>query len=302
MSVRAVENGAVTSSTDDLGTFEQHRARLHALAYRMLGDVARAEDIVQEAWLRWQARTSEVDSPRAFLVTIVTRLCLNELESARARREQSRGDRLPEPIDLDAGGLGRLEALEEVSMAFLVVLQRLTPAERAVLLLRDIFDFDYAPIAALVGKSEAACRKLLERARAHVVAEKRLFATSADEHRRLLGAFMQAASSGDTGALAALLAEDAVLITDGGRDGRRVGGLRNLPAPLRGADRIAAFIVAATARANAAASVRDLNGQAALVIRGEDGAPVAALLLGVADGRIHRVFFHADRTRLGALG
>lgn len=129
--------------------------RLLALAYRMLGgDFGRAEDLVQEAWLRWQRNEEPVDSPRAFLVRIVTRLCLNELASARARREESRGDRLPEPIDTNDLGLERIELLDQVSMAFLVLLRRLTPAERAALLLHDVFDFDHAEIATLLEKSE----------------------------------------------------------------------------------------------------------------------------------------------------
>ena len=144
------------SPASNLETFESHRALLVAHAYRMLGDLGRAEDMVQEAWLRWDGRQVEVDSPRAYLVTLVTRLCFNELDSAKTRREESRSDRLPEPVDLDAGGIGRVELLDQVSMAFLVVLQRLTPAERAVLLLRDVFDFDYPEIAALVGKNEPA--------------------------------------------------------------------------------------------------------------------------------------------------
>ena len=120
------------SDAEDLAVFESYRALLVALAYRMLGDRGRAEDMVQEAWLRWQGRREDADSPRAYLVTVVTRLCLNELDSANVRHEESRSDRLPEPIDLDEGELGRLESLDQVSMAFLVVLQRLTPAERAV--------------------------------------------------------------------------------------------------------------------------------------------------------------------------
>lgn len=245
------------STAGDLSVFESHRALLVAHAYRMLGDVGRAEDMVLEAWLRWDGRQVEVDSSRAYLVTLVTRLCLNELDSATARWEESRSDRLPEPVALDEGGIGRVEMLEQVSMAFLVVLQRLTPAERAVLLLRDVFDFDYGEIAALVGKSEAACRKLLE--------------------------------------------HDAMLITDGGPEGRRAGGIRNLPVPLHGAGRIARFVVASARRSDLAAEIHELNGQPALVFY-EGDAPFAALLLGVADGRIHRVFFHADVARLGYLG
>src|SRR5215510_12188392 len=170
----------------DLDVFQAHRALLVAHAYRMLGDLGRAEDMVQEAWLRWSGRSVDVDSPRAYLVTLVTRLCFHELDSAKTRREESRSDRLPEPVDLDEGGIGRVEMLDQVSMAFLVVLQRLTPAERAVLLLRDVFDFEYDEIATLIGKSEPACRKLLERARQNVTKEKRLFSTSPETHRRLL--------------------------------------------------------------------------------------------------------------------
>ncbi|HZF37192.1 MAG TPA: sigma-70 family RNA polymerase sigma factor, partial [Blastocatellia bacterium] len=290
-------------STDaDLDVFESHRALLVAHAYRMLGDLGRAEDMTQEAWLRWDGRRVEVDSPRAYLLTLVTRLCLNELDSAKTRREESRSDRLPEPIDLDEGGIGRVELLDQVSMAFMLALQRLTPAERAVLLLRDVFDFDYGEIAALVGRSEPACRKLLERARQNVATEKRFFSTSPEAHRRLLAAFTQAATTGDIDALIAALAEDAVLITDGGPEGRRAGGIRNLQAPLHGARKIAAFVAATTARgAVLHTEIHELNGQPALVFYDED-APFAALLLGVADGRIHRVFFHADVARLRYLG
>jgi len=285
----------------DLDVFEAHRPLLVAHAYRMLGDLARAEDMVQEGWLRWSGRRVHVDSPRAYLVTLVTRLCFTELGSAKTRHEESRSDRLPEPIDLDEGGLGRVEALDRISMAFLVMLQRLTPAERAVLLLREVFDFDYKDIASLVGRSEAACRKLLERARQHVAGEKRLFAASPEEHRRLLTAFTEAASAGNIEALVGMLAEDAVMVTDGGAEGRRAGGIRNLQAPLAGAARIAAF-VSATARSMALESeLHELNGQPALVFY-HDNAPFAALLLAVADGRIHRVFFHADLARLRYLG
>jgi RNA polymerase sigma-70 factor (ECF subfamily) len=289
------------STAEDLATFESHRPLLVAHAYRMLGDLGRAEDIVQEAWLRWDSRHVEVASPRAYLVTLVTRLCFNELDSARARREESRGDRLPEPIDLDEGGIGRVEMLEQVSMAFLVVLQRLTPTERAVLLLRDVFDFDYKEIAELVGKSEPACRKLLERARKNVTAEKRLFLASREEHQRLLVAFTQAARAGDLDALVGMLAEDAMMITDGGPEGRSAAGIRNLRAPLHGSRKIAAFVAATARSTDLEAQVHELNGQPALVFY--DGAePFAALLLAVADGRVHRVFFHADAGRLRYVG
>jgi RNA polymerase sigma-70 factor (ECF subfamily) len=291
----------MTRSPADLATFESHRALLTAHAYRMLGDLGRAEDMVQEAWLRWDGRHVEVESPRAYLVTLVTRLCFNELGSARTRHEESRGDRLPEPVDLDEGGIGRVETLDQISMAFLVVLQRLTPAERAVLLLRDIFDFDYREIAALIGKSEPACRKLLERARENVATEKRLFSTSRETHQRLLTAFTRAASAGDLDALVGMLSEDAVMITDGGPEGRRVGGIRNLQAPLQGAAKIARFVMATARSADLETEMHDLNGQPALVFYDGD-TPFAALLLAIADDRIHRVFFHGDAGRLRYLG
>jgi RNA polymerase sigma-70 factor, ECF subfamily len=287
--------------TEDLAVFEAHRPTLLALAYRMLGDVGRAQDMVQEAWLRWHRRDVVVESPKAFLVTVVTRLCLNELDSARARREESRSDRLPEPVDLAEGGMARLEELEELSMAMLVVLERLTPAERAVLLLHDVFDFPHEEIAELVSRSPAACRKLLERARQRVSAGRRLVTASREEHQRLLDAFLRATSAGDVAALSELLAADAVLITDGGPQGREFKGVRNLRRPLQGARRVAAFVAATSRRAQLDVEPRELNGQPALVFY-RDNRPFAAVLLAVAEGKIQRVFFHADPTRLGHLG
>jgi len=289
------------STADDLAVFESHRARLVAHAYRMLGDISRAQDMVQEAWLRWQRRPAVVDSPKAFLVTIVTRLCLNELDSARAQREESRSDRLPEPVDLEEAGMGRLEALDQVSMAFLVVLERLSPAERAVLLLHEVFDFTHEEIAALVSRSPAASRKLLERAREKVSTGRRMTTASREEHERLLQAFVRAASGGDIAGLVDLLADDAVLITDGGPEGRKVGRFRNLRRPLEGASRIAAFVAATAGVGDIHLEQHELNGQPALTVYRND-RPLGALLLAVADGKIHRIFFHADETRLRYLG
>ena len=173
---------------------------------------------------------ADVAAPRAYLVTLVTRLCINELDSARS------GARKAAPIACPSPWRSRRQRhrtrrharpdLDGVPGAA----QRLTPAERAVLLLRDVFDFDYKEIASLVGKTEPACRKLLERAREHVATEKRLFAASPEVHQRLLMAFGTAVRAGDVQALVELLAEDAVMVTDGGPEGRRVGVRRNLPA------------------------------------------------------------------------
>jgi RNA polymerase sigma-70 factor (ECF subfamily) len=285
----------------DPAAFEAQRPAMLALAYRMLGDLARAEDVVQDAWLRWQRAGSseEIVSPRAFLVKVVTRLCLNELASARARKEESRSDRLPEPVDLHLGGLERADSMDRVSMAFMVVLQRLTPAERAVLLLHDVFDFDHGEIAALLDKTAPACRKLLSRARENVERAKRTLKTSRDEQLRLLRAFLRAATDGDVDALASILAEDATFVADGGAHGVRVGGVRNIPRPVMGGRRVA-MVVAALSRNSSQALERrecELNGQPA-VIAVMNGRPVFAILLAVADGKIESVFVHADPDRL----
>jgi RNA polymerase sigma-70 factor (ECF subfamily) len=282
----------------DLATFEALRPELIVLAYRMLGDVARAQDMVQEAWLRWHRRSDvAVENPKSFLVTVVTRLCLNELDSARVRHEE-RSDRLPEPIDLAQAGVDRVEALEQVSMAFLVMLERLTPAERAVLLLHDVFDFGHDEIGELVARSPAACRKLLERARRHVAEGRRMIHAPRAEHARLLQAFVTAVTGGDVAAITSLLAEDAVLITDGGRGGRSVGRIRNLARPLVGSEHIANFVVATARESGLDFEWRELNGQPALIFL-QGGQVVGALLIAVADGRVQRVFFCADRERLG---
>jgi RNA polymerase sigma-70 factor (ECF subfamily) len=290
--------------TDDTETFETHRPALLALAYRMLGDVARAEDAVQEAWVRWQKRGAEVDSPKAFLLTIVTRLCLDELGSARAIREESRSDRLPEPVDLDEAGIGRVEMIDQISMAFLVLLQRLTPAERAVFLLHDVFDMSHAEIAALLGKTDVACRRLLSRARENMAAERRVLETPRGEHRRLLMAFVRAVNEGKQEELLELLAEDAVLIADAGQHGTRFGRLRNVGRPVVGRKRIVALMKAFASQDESRhlrVEERTLNGEPA-VVAFQAGRAIAAILVSVADDRIRHVFLQIDPERLGHVG
>lgn len=284
---------------DEAETFEAHRPALLALAYRMLGDLARAEDAVQEAWVRWQNREGDVDAPKAFLLTTVTRLCLDELGSARSRREESRSDRLPEPVDLGESGIGRVEMIDQISMAFLVLLQRLTPAERAVLLLHDVFDMSHGEIATLLGKSDAACRQVLSRARKSVAAEKRVFRTSREEHRRLLMAFARAATGGDHEVLVKVLAEDAVLIADTGPGGSRYGRIRNAGRPVVGRTKIAALMKAFASQDVPRLELQErlLNGEpAAIAFR--DGRALAAVFISVADGQIRHVFVQSDPERL----
>jgi RNA polymerase sigma-70 factor (ECF subfamily) len=261
-------------------------------------------DVVQEAWVRWQERRVDVDTPKAFLLTTVARLCLDDLGSARARHEESRSDRLPEPVDLDGSGIGRVEMLDQISMAFLVLLQRLTPAERAAFLLHDVFDMNHAEIGALLGKSEAACRQLLKRARENVAVERRVFQTSPEEHQRLLMSFLQALRSGDQSALSDLLAEDAVLIADPGPGQVRYGRLRNIGRPVGGRRRIVALIQAFVAQEPSSRlqySQRTLNGEPA-VVAFLDGRAISAILVAVADAKIRHLFFQSDPSRLGHLG
>ena len=223
----------------------QHARRLRALAYRMLGSRADAEDIVQEAWLRWaEVDESGIDSPAAFLTRMVTHLCLDRLRSAAAQREHYVGVWLPEPLLEDEALFGwapapeqQAEFAQDVSIAFMLALERLSPLERAAFLLHDVFDVDHAEIARHLGREEAACRQLVSRARRHVKADYARREVAAEEAERLTTAFMQAVRSHDVGALARLLSEDAVLMSDGG------GKVTAVPRPLHGGDKVArAFI------------------------------------------------------------
>jgi len=196
-----------------------------SIAYRMVGTVTDAEDLLQESFIRWQqAADSEIRSPKAFLITIVSRLCINHLQSARVQREEYVGEWLPEPLATDAASdpSGVLRADESISMAFLVMLERLTPVERAVFLLREIFEYRYADIATALGLEAANCRQILRRAQQHVRAVRPRFTTSTREHDELLERFREATQSGDMGGLLALLAEDVVLHSDGGGKGTAV--------------------------------------------------------------------------------
>jgi RNA polymerase sigma-70 factor (ECF subfamily) len=290
----------MTSPDADLAAFEANRPALLGLAYRMLGDLGRAEDVVQDAWVRWQGRGAAVDVPRAFLLTTVTRLCLNELGSARARREELRDDRLPEPVDLRRAGLDRIDALDRVSMAFLVLLQRLTPAERAALLLHDVFELDHDEIAGLLEKSPAASRQLLSRARSAVAEARRTLSVDRDAHERLVTAFVAAASTGDLAALTTLLADDVALVADAGRAGGRFGRVKELGEPLVGATRVAAFVAAVGPQGGSGLTwtVRDLNGlPSAIVLR--QNVPIAVIQVAADGERITGVFIHADPEHVG---
>jgi RNA polymerase sigma-70 factor, ECF subfamily len=280
----------MSASVDsDAQSFESHRRTLTGLAYRMLGSRAEADDVVQDAYLRWHAadRAAVVD-PRRYLGTVVTRLCLDRMKSAQARREVYVGQWLPEPVvdeafDAEAAG----DLAHDLSMALMLVLERLSPLERASFLLHDVFGLDFGEVSRALNRGEAACRKLATRARAHIEAGRPRFAASQEEGRRLSGAFADATRTGDAAALIKLLAEDAVLYTDGG--GKRVAALN----PIYGADKILRFF-AGVARKNTALAMLQIraatvNGLPGFVLREDDGS-VSTMALEHRDGRIVAIY------------
>lgn len=206
-------------SQDAAAAFEPLRRYLTGIAYRMLGSVSEAQDMVQETYIRWHATDrSAVDEPRSFLAKTVTRLCLDHLKSARTKRESYYGEWLPEPlihetVDGPDAILGRIE---DVSVALMLALERLSPLERAAFILHDVFDMDFDEVAEVLGRNETACRQLASRGRKHVRDSRPRFTVDADEGMRIARAFMVAAQKGDTAALQSLLAEDVRLHTDGG--------------------------------------------------------------------------------------
>lgn len=284
---------------DSLAAFHQHRGLLLSVAYRMLGSRADAEDMVQETFLRWQrASASEIRDPRAFLVTVITRLCINQSQSARVKREQYFGYWLPEPLLTGTGVEPPMPGIDgSLSMAFLILLERLSPMERAIFLLREVFDYEYREIAAMVGESEANCRQVLRRARQHVTEDRPRFEASKERRERLLQQFLETTKQGDMQGLLALLSEDVVLYTDGG------GKASAVPNPVYGADHVARFFLAAPGKLMPGDAVRcfaEINGQPGIVAFHE-GKVYGVLTLDVADGRIRNIYIVRNPDKLKRL-
>ena len=285
-----------------VAAFEAHRGHLLGLAYRMLGSIAEAEDVVQEAYLRWhEADTDDVAEPRAYLARVVTRLGLDHLKSARVRREHYVGPWLPEPVvNADALSAGTAsEYADDVTVALLLALERLSPLERAAFLLHDVFDLDYAEVARTLDRSEAACRQLAARGRAHAREARPRFPVDPGAADRLAAAFLAASREGDADALRAILAEDAVLRSDGG--GKRPAAL----APILGRDRIVRFFVGVTRKLREAGYVLTptlarINGQPGVVLRDADGI-VQTIALEIRDGAIVAVDIVRNPDKLGHL-
>ena len=278
--------------------------RLHGIAYRMLGSVADAEDVVQDVWLRWHdTEQSAVDNPEAWLVATTTRRAIDRLRSARAAREHYVGIWLPEPIltssvptDAPATPEQTHARYGDLSVALLALLERLSPEARAAFLLRDVFDIDYPDIAAALGKNEAACRQIVFRARAQLQDERPRYRVDADAHRRLLERFVAAMTGGDLDGMKALLAGTSRLLGDGG------GIVPSMPEPLVGADRIARLFFARTLRNSESLRVEivPLNGGWGL-LRYFDGVLESAQAYESDGERIHRVYVQRNPHKLARI-
>ena len=266
-------------------TFEEHRPALLGLAYRLLGSMWDAEDVVQDAYVRWsRVDQDEVRSPRAFLVTVVSRLALDQLRSARVTREAYVGPWLPEPVQTDVlGPLESAELRDTVSYATLHLMERLSPPERAVFVLREAFALPYDDVAEIVGSSAATCRQTYHRAQQRLGEGRERFRPSGEEHSRLLGRFLDASRTGDLHALAELFSEDVTVWTDGG------GKTRAARRPVHGRDKAIAFLLGLASR-YAVDDVRliEVNGQPAVWLTIDGQGEVVTI--GVRDGRIGDVF------------
>jgi RNA polymerase sigma-70 factor (ECF subfamily) len=287
---------AATDEGDRLATFYLHKRRLLSIAYRMLGSMSDAEDMLQETFIRWQQSSEEeIESPEAFLVTIISRLCLNYLQSARMKREEYFGTWLPEPVV--TGGAGDPAAASQtedsVSLAFLVMLERLTPLERATFLLREVFEYEYAEIACMLEQSVANCRQLLRRARQHLRQQPRFDATP-EKQEELLHQFLHASACGEMDGLLALFSKDIVLYADGG------GKTTAVPNPIYGAEHVFRFLMGARRKflpADLVREVAQINGAPA-VITYLNGHPYSVLALGIAEGRIRNIYIVSNPDKL----
>lgn len=280
------------------------RPHLFAIAYRMLGSVGDAEDVVQEAFLRYQrevARGATVDSPRAFLTTVVTRLAIDELRSARARRESYFGPWLPEPI-LTAGQPGAIERAERsdsLSLSFLVLLETLSPVERAVFLLREVFDYDYDEIAAIVEKTAVNCRQIFARARQRINERKPRFQATPEAQQELAERFFDAVENGRLPQLINFLAVDAAFYGDGG------GKARGLPRPVHGSRNVGRLLASFLARYHALSGRlqrAQVNGQPGALFFDSAGRLVSVWALEIADGAIRTIRSIINPDKLDHLG
>ncbi|MGH8860528.1 MAG: RNA polymerase sigma-70 factor [Jatrophihabitantaceae bacterium] len=283
-------------------TFEQLRPLLFSIAYRRLSSVADAEDVVQEAFVRFHRAGDDVESPKAFLSAVTTRLCIDHLRSARVRRESYVGEWLPEPLlthDLDDDPARRVVDTDSLSMAFLLVLERLSPVERAVFLLHDVFDYDYREVAGIVERTADNCRQIGVRARRHVADQAPRFETSRAERDELATRFLAAFTDGDVDGLVALLAADVVVHGDSG------GHPPSWPNAISGRDKVARLLVGLgndMRRLGVLVRPAEVNGQPGATVHTPDGALINVITVDIADGAVRTVRSVINPDKLRHLG
>jgi len=295
--MRGNRSDGATSEIDDVADeFESLRPRLFGIAYRMLGSTVEAEDIVQDAWVRWQGtERTGIRSPAAFLTTMTTRLSINVATSSRLRRETYIGPWLPEPVLTGADPELGAENVEALEVGILLLMERLTPKERAVYLLHEAFDYPYREIAEVLGTTEANARQLSLRARQHLTESSATRVTVAEKNR-LLRSFLAAAQSGDVKRLQTLLTDDIVLYSDGG------GIVSAARRPVEGRDHVGRFLLGTLQKlqSNVDLQLTAVNGSDAFVFR-KDGEPYIVCSIGVTEHGINRIFFVLNPQKLGAL-
>ena len=293
----SIHASAKTLGQDDgLSIFVSVRARLFGIAYRMLGSVAEAEDVVQDVWLRWQSvNRSTVENPPAYLATATTRLCINLVKSAHTRRETYFGTWLPEPVDTSGDPSIGAERGEALKLAVLLLLEKLSPTERAAYILREAFDYEYPEIAEILQVEETNARQLVSRARKHI-ADGRRTSVNPSEQRRLLEAFVAASQKGDVAALEGLLAEDVVSYSDGG------GFVRAAGVPVSGRERVVSFVAAVSAYFWKGVQVDwvETNGQTSVLVS-RDGVPVTLGTIDASAQGIDQIMWFLRPSKLTAV-
>jgi RNA polymerase sigma-70 factor, ECF subfamily len=285
--------------SDDV--YARLRPLLFSIAYRMVGSVSEAEDLVQEAFVRFHQHGEEVEDPKAFLSTVVTRLAIDHLRSARVRREAYVGPWLPEPLIADESSdpAAHGEMADSLSLAFLVLLEKLSPLERAAFLLREVFGYSYEQVAETVGRSQDSCRQLVARARRHLDAGRPRYEVSARRHEELTDRFLEACLTGDVDGLAEMLAADVELVTDGG------GRVRAVRKPVVGRDKVGRVLITIMQpdRRAGVAAIRPVrvNGRPGRLAVGPDGTPVGVLELDVAEGLVRAIRLVVNPEKLAHL-
>jgi len=296
--IRDIEPGVAAAYVD-------LRPLLFSIAYRMLASVSEAEDVVQEAFVRYQRALGDhvvVESPKAYLSAVVTRLAIDHLKSARVRRETYVGEWLPEPLVTDEGAgdpAGHAEQVDSLSMSFLVLLERLTPVERAVFLLHDVFDYDFEEVGRIVRRTPANCRQQAVRARRFIAENRPRFDTDEAERDELVNRFFAAAEQGDLDGLIELLAEDVIVHGDGG------GKVPQWYEPIIGADKVARLFTQMgrqTATLGATFEPHRINGQPGVIFRGPHGGVFAVMSIEVVDGRVATIRSVVNPDKLAHLG